>query len=593
MTYKEKLSAIRSQMEQNGVDAYIIPSSDPHISEYLPDHYKCMEWTSGFSGSAGTLVITADFAGLWTDARYFVQAVDQLKDTGFELVKLKIQHTPEYIEWLAEKLQKGATVAFDGKLISAELVKIMKVGFNRFGFNLNTKADFITPIWENRPAFLNNPVFLLPEDITGESTESKIARLRADMKKQQVDFHLISSMDDIAWLLNVRGSDVDCNPLVLSHVLVSQNELVWFVNDTRITPADKAALAKSGVDINCYMQFATSVSALPAGNSVLIDPKKLCQEVMEAIPSGVSIVEGMNPTTMFKSIKNKTEQQHIRQTMVNDGVAMVKFLKWLEDNIGKTYIDELSASAKLYEFRSAQPGFVGESFGTISAYKGHAALPHYKSTPESNVELKPEGIYLVDSGGQYRTGTTDITRTISLGNSTAEEKKDYTLVLKGMIDLSMARFPEGTKGYQLDAFSRRWLWQEGYNFGHGTGHGVGFFLNVHEGPQNISVSGAINIAFQPGMLNSNEPGIYRPEKHGIRIENLVICQEDVKTEFGQFLNFETVTICPIATDLIDAALLNEAQRSWFNDYHKFVFDKLSPLLNVDEQAWLKEKTKAI
>ncbi|UKJ08876.1 aminopeptidase P family protein [Solitalea lacus] len=593
MKYTEKLSAIRMQMQQNGVDAYIIPSSDPHISEYLPDHYKCLEWTSGFTGSAGTLVITQNFAGLWTDARYFVQADDQLKDSGFELVKLKIQHTPEYIEWLTEQLLKGATVAFDGWLASAELVKVMRSGFNRFNFKLKSDADFLSPIWENRPAFLNNPTFLLPESTTGESTESKIARLRSAMHKNQVDFHLISSMDDIAWLLNVRGSDVECNPLVLSHIMVSAQEVVWFVNDSRIESFDKTTLANAGVSIKPYEAFTADIAQIPAGKAVLIDPKKLCQRAYESIPVGVNIIEGTNPTTLFKAIKNSVEQEHIRHTMVKDGVAMVKFLKWLEENIGKIKIDEISAAEKLLGFRAEQVGFVGESFGAISAYKGHAALPHYKSTPESNVELKPEGIYLIDSGGQYHTGTTDITRTISLGNPSFEEKKDYTLVLKGMIDLSMIRFPEGTKGYQMDAFSRQWLWKEGYNFGHGTGHGVGFFLNVHEGPQSISIAGGINVAFQPGMLNSNEPGIYRPEKHGIRIENLVICQEDVKTEFGQFLNFETVTICPIDKSLIQKELLSDTQLSWLNNYHLFVFDKLSPHLTAEEQSWLKEKTAAL
>ncbi|MCO4293193.1 aminopeptidase P family protein [Solitalea sp. MAHUQ-68] len=593
MKYTEKLNAIRLQMAQSGIDAYIIPSSDPHISEYLPDHFKCIEWTSGFNGSAGTLVITADFAGLWTDARYFVQAADQLKDSGFELVKLKVQHTPEYIEWLTERLPKGAKVAFDGRLVAAELVKTMRAGFTRANFKLLTDVDLLDSIWENRPGFLSNPVFLLSESITGESTESKIERVRAAMTKNQANYHLISSMDDTAWLLNVRGSDVECNPLVLSHLLVSHNKVVWFVDDSRITDADKDTLASSGVILKPYESFVSAVSAMPEDKTVLLDPKKLCQAVYEAIPESVSIVEGTNPTTLFKAIKNPVEQEHIRQTMVKDGVAMVKFLKWLEEHIGKTPIDEISAAEKLYSFRAEQPGFVGESFGTISAYKGHAALPHYRSTAESNVELKADGIYLVDSGGQYQTGTTDITRTISLGNPTAEEMKDYTLVLKGMIDLSMIRFPEGTKGYQMDAFSRKWLWEAGYNFGHGTGHGVGFFLNVHEGPQNISVSGAINVAFQPGMLNSNEPGIYRPEKHGIRIENLVICQEDVETEFGKFFNFETVTICPIATNLIVNVLLDDRQRNWLNNYHQFVYQKLSPHLNDEEQAWLQEKTREI
>ncbi|POY38308.1 Xaa-Pro aminopeptidase [Solitalea longa] len=593
MKYTEKLSAIRDQMQQNGIDAYVIPSSDPHISEYLPDHFKCIEWTSGFSGSAGTLVITADFAGLWTDARYFVQAADQLKDSGFELVKLRVQATPEYVEWLTERLPKGSTVAFDGRLVAAELVKTMRAGFNRFGFKLDTKSDLLGPIWVNRPPFLRNPVFTLPVSTTGESTADKIKRLRAEMKKQQVDFHLISSMDDTAWLLNVRGSDVECNPLVLSHTLVSQTEVIWFVDFSRIDNATKDELEKAEITLKPYEAFVDAVQELPEGKSVLVDAKKICQLVYESIPAEVNIVEGTNPTTLFKTIKNTVEQEHIRQTMVKDGVAMVKFLKWLEENIGKTYIDELTASAKLYDFRAEQEGFVGESFGTISAYRGHAALPHYRSTEESNVELKAEGIYLVDSGGQYHTGTTDITRTLTLGKPTDEEKKDYTLVLKGMIDLSLIRFPEGTKGYQMDAYSRKWLWQAGYNFGHGTGHGVGFFLNVHEGPQNISVSGAINVAFQPGMLNSNEPGIYRPEKHGIRIENLVLCQEDVKTEFGQFYKFETVTICPIDKNLIVKEMLDETQLNWFNNYHQFVYDKLSPNLNTEEQSWLKEKTKAL
>ncbi len=592
MTYKDRLEAIRSQMKGEGVSAYIIPSADPHISEYLPDRYKCIEFTSGFTGSAGTLVITDQAAHLWTDARYFVQANEQLAGTGFELAKLKVQNTPEYIEWLSEHLPEGATVAYDAKLISVSLAQLLESQLEPLGFKLNSDRDYLDPIWLDRPALPAAPAYLLSKDIVGEELGSKLTKLRTSLKKRRAEFHLISSLDDIAWLFNMRGSDVKCNPVVLAFALISQDKAMLFIENTKLSEGDQQKLRAAGVELETYDLIEKAILSLPSDASILIDPRRNCFALFKLLPKSIKVIQDTNPTTHFKAKKNEVEVAHTRQTMIKDGVALTRFFKWLEENIGKTSITELSVADKVREFRAEQEGFVGESFDTIAGYKAHGALPHYKATPESDVELQADGLFLLDSGGQYTSGTTDITRVVSLGNLTEEESTDYTLVLKGMIDGSTARYPKGTKGYQIDAITRKPIWDHAINYGHGTGHGVGFFLNVHEGPHVLNPTPTA-VDLELGMISSVEPGIYREGKHGIRIENLVVTIQDEVNEFGEFYTFEHLTMALIDTTPIKKELLEAHQIKWLNDYHQRLVENLAPHLTSDELAWLKEKAKPI
>lgn len=591
MSHLERLTKIRGLMKEQGIDAYIIPSSDPHISEYLPERYKCIAWTSGFSGSAGTLVVTQDFAGLWTDARYFVQAPEQLKGSGFELVKLKVQHMPEYVEWLGDKLNVGAKVAFDGNLASVLVAQTVKNLLEPRGITVDGHVDLLGAIWDGRPELPQVKAYLLDTATTGQDTASKLNAVRKELARQRVEGSFVSSLDDLAWLLNVRGQDVPCNPVVLGFVYVTLEEAILFVDSTKLDANDVAELAGFGVKVVDYIKTYDFVKSLSI-KSILIDPKRTCFAIYDSIPAAVNIVERINPSTILKAVKNEVEIAHTRNTMINDGVAMTKFFKWLEENVGKEELTEISIADKLQGYRSEQPGFVDISFGTIAGYLDHGALPHYSATEESNYTLKPSGLLLVDSGGQYRTGTTDITRVISLGNLTQEEKEDYTIVLKGTIEGSRTIYPKGTRGYMIDAITRRPIWETLRNYGHGTGHGVGFFLNVHEGPQVINPTN-VDIALEQGMICSIEPGLYREGKHGIRIENLVLSKDYESSQFGDFMHFETLTICYIATDLVEKSLLEKTHIDWLNNYNNWVYESLSPKLNEAEAAWLKEKTKAI
>lgn len=591
MTYQEKLSKIRNQMKADNVAAYIIPSADPHISEYLPKHYKCIPFASGFTGSAGTLVITHDFAGLWADFRYFEQGAEQLAGSGFELVKQKVQHAPEYIQWLNDKLDKGDIVATDEKLLSVLLGDLLTQQLSTRGIQLQSK-DYLSPIWENRPELPTENAFLIPEEHAGQAVAAKLTAVRSALTKYQAEHHLVSSLDDIAWLFNIRGKDVSFNPVVLSFALISQDHATLFINPDKLTEEEKIALLKSGVEVLPYEEIERALSQIPANSSLFIDPKRNCYAYAKLIPSTVRLIKETNPSTSLKAVKNETEISNTREAMLKDGVAITQFLKWLDDNIGKIKITELSAAAQLRAYRSAQDGFIGDSFNTISAYRAHGALPHYAASEESNSEVRPESLFLVDSGGQYFYGTTDITRTIPMGKTTEQEETDYTLVLKGMIDGCKAKFPAGTCGYQIDAITRKPLWDHLINYGHGTGHGVGYFLNVHEGPQVFNPT-ATPIPIELGMITSIEPGIYRPGRHGIRIENLVQTISIEANEFNEFYGFETLTIAPINTSIVRTELLEKSQVDWLNAYNASVFEKLSTRLNAEEAAWLREATKAI
>lgn len=591
MKYIDKLASLRQEMKEKAVDAYIIPSSDPHISEYLPERYKCIAWTSGFTGSAGTLAITQDFAGLWTDSRYFVQANEQLAGTGFELVKLQVQGKAEYATWLAKKLKKGDTVAFDGNLASVAVAQSVQSELEPLGINVNGHLDLLEPIWNNRPELPKEKAYLLDVASTGQSTKDKLAVVKEKLKDKRADLHFVSSLDDLAWILNIRGNDVHCNPVVLGFLLIETDKNTLFIDQEKLSSSDLASLKESGVDVSAYHLAFDAIKQVK-GERILLDPKRTCFANYDSVPEGIEIIEDMNPSTLLKSIKNEVEINHTRHAMVKDGVALTKFFKWVEENVGTGELSEISIAEKLQDLRAASEGFVDISFDTIAGYKAHGALPHYKATDTSNTTLSADGLLLVDSGGQYKDGTTDITRVISLGNITAEEKKDYTIVLKGTIEGSQAIFPVGTKGYSIDAITRRPIWQTFRNYGHGTGHGVGYFLNVHEGPQVFNMA-AIDIPVEEGMITSIEPGLYREGHYGIRIENLVLSKKVESNQFGEFMDFETLTICYIDTQLVDKSLLDQKHVDWLNNYNAWVYEQLSPKLEEAEKNWLKEKTKGI
>jgi Xaa-Pro aminopeptidase len=592
MTHKEKLSSIRSSMKEKGIGAYIIPSSDPHINEYLPDFYKCIAWASGFTGSAGTLVITQDFAGLWTDSRYFVQANEQLANTGFELVKLKVQHAPEYVNWLADKFTAETVIAFDGNLASLAVANAINNTLLPLNFKIDGHVDLLNDIWQNRPALPTQKAYTLPVTTTGQSTKNKLAAIRQVLKQKRATVHLVSSLDDLAWILNRRGSDVKCNPVTLGFLYITAQKAILFINPSKLDTETFQELNNYGVEIEEYQNVHNHIGQLSDKEIILLDPKRTCYAIYDTVPNNVKILEDLNPSTLLKAVKNETEINHQRQAMVNDGVAMTRFFKWVEENVASGNLTEMNIADKLQTLRAEQPGFKDISFDTIAGYKDHGALPHYKAEEHSNYKLEPRGLLLVDSGGQYETGTTDITRVITLGMPTQEEKEDYTIVLKGTIEGSMTVYTKGTRGYQIDAITRRPIWATLRNYGHGTGHGVGFFLNVHEGPHVFNPTN-VDIAIESGMITSIEPGLYREGKHGIRIENLVLAKNLTSNQFGDFMDFETLTICYIATDLIEKSLLDTTHINWLNKYNQWVYDSVSPKLTAEETQWLKEKTKAI
>ncbi len=591
MAHRERLDAIRAEMRALGIAAYIIPSSDPHISEYLPERYKCIAWASGFTGSAGTLAITEDFAGLWTDSRYFVQANDQLQDTGFDLVKLKVQGAAEYAFWLAETLPAGSKVAFDGNLASLAVAQAVKEALEPIGIQVDGHVDLLDRVWNDRPSLPTAPAYLLSEETTGESSASKIARVKAKLGTKRATAHFISSLDDLAWILNIRGNDVPCNPVVLGFLLIEEERHTLFIDERKLSADDRQKLTDAGIIVEDYAAAFAAIAALQA-DRIWLDPKRTCFAVYDAVPKTTAIIEDINPSTRLKAIKNEVEIAHTRQAMVKDGIAMTRFFKWVEEHVSDGNLTEISIADKLQAFRAAGTDFVDISFDTIAGYLEHGALPHYKATEASNATLRAAGLLLVDSGGQYKDGTTDITRVISLGETTDAERADYTIVLKGTIEGSLAVFPKGTRGYQIDAITRRPIWENLRNYGHGTGHGVGFFLNVHEGPHTFNPTN-VDIPVEEGMITSIEPGLYREGAYGIRIENLVLSKDLESNQFGEFMHFETLTICYIATDLIDKSLLDQKHLDWLNSYNSWVFEQLVSHLTEEEAAWLKEKTRAV
>ncbi|MFA5045233.1 MAG: aminopeptidase P family protein [Paludibacter sp.] len=583
----KRISLLREAMKKAGISACIIPGTDPHAGEYIAEYWKEREWISGFDGSAGTAVFTLDKAGLWTDSRYFLHAADQLEGTGIELMKQGLPDTLEILPWLATQLKPGENVGVNAQMFSLNAYASMKTELKMSDLEL-VSIDLLAAVWTDRPALPLKPLFFFDTKFAGRSTLEKLTDVRAEMKKAHADVFVISALDDIAWLFNIRGNDVDYNPVVIAYALIEKEKATLCVAKEKLTTETTGYLHSQGVTVEPYLAIYNNLKSISTSEAVLVDGGKLNQSLFEAIPDGCAIRNSMSPVFKLKSIKNEVEMNGVRLAMVKDGVALTRFFIWLENNLATGDLTELSIDKKLYEFRSEQENFMGESFGTIAGYAAHGAIVHYSATEESASTLKPENIFLLDSGGQYLNGTTDITRTVALGSPTAQQKTDNTLVLKGHIALAMAQFPAGTRGTQLDILARKALWDLGMNYGHGTGHGIGHFLNVHEGPQSIRMDENPTV-LQPGMMISNEPGMYRANEYGIRIENLVHVIPAQKTEFGQFLQFETLTLFPIDQHLINFDLLGAAEIDWLNNYHNKVYNLISPLLNADERDWLSKK----
>ena len=586
----ERIHALRMWFKPN-IQAFIIPSTDPHLSEYVAPHWKSREWISGFTGSAGTVVITEKKAGLWTDSRYFLQAAEQLQESGIDLYKEMLPETPSITKFLSDKLQPGESVGIDGKMFSVEQVESMQAELSAKNIQIVFCPDPMDELWENRPPMPESPAFVYDIKYAGKSCSEKIAAIRTELKKKSAESVMLSALDEIAWTLNLRGNDVHCNPVVVSYLLITEKKAVLFIAPEKVTEEVRNYLEEQQIEIQNYSDTEIYLSDLNS-SSILMNPAKTNYSVFSSVNPQCRIIRGEAPVALLKAIRNEQEIKGIHAAMQRDGVALVKFLRWLESAVPSGTETELSIDRKLHAFRATQDLYVGESFDTIAGYKEHGAIVHYSATEESNATLHPKGFLLLDSGAQYLDGTTDITRTIALGELTTEEKTDYTLVLKGHIALAMAVFPSGTRGAQLDVLARMPLWSHKMNFLHGTGHGVGHFLSVHEGPQSIRMN-ENPIVLQPGMVTSNEPGVYKGGSHGIRTENLILVCSAGEGLFGEYLKFETITLCPICKKGIIKELLTADEVDWLNNYHQQVYEKLSPKLNEEEKAWLKEATAAI
>ena len=594
---KQRIENIRDLMKEKNIYAYIVPSSDYHQSEYVGDYFKSREFMSGFTGSAGTLIISMDEAGLWTDGRYFIQAENELKDSGIKLFKMGEEGVPTIEEYLLEKLPKNSTLGFDGRVMSVKEGQSLanKLAFK--GINIEYKYDLVNDIWEDRCSLPTEKAFLLGTEYSGESFSDKLSRIRAVMKEKKATTHILASLDDIAWLFNIRGRDVKSNPVVLSYAVIIIDSVYLFIDKNKIGKDIRAELSKENVQIKGYEEVYEFIKNIDENEVVLIDTSKVNYAIYNNIPSNVQKIEERNPSILFKSIKNEIELKNIRNSHIKDGVAFTKFMYWLKNNIGKIEITEISATQKLEEFRREQDKFIEPSFSTIAAYKDHAAMMHYSATEESNYKLEPRDLFLVDSGGQYFDGTTDITRTIALGPIPENVRKDFTNVVRGMIRLSKAKFLYGCRGYNLDILARGPLWEEGIDYKCGTGHGIGFVLNVHEGPNGFRWKVREDIddscILEEGMVTTNEPGVYVENSHGIRIENEIVVRKAEKNEYGQFMDFEVITFAPIDLDAIDESLILKDEKVYLNNYHKQVYDKISPYLNEEEKQWLKTYTREI
>lgn len=593
--FNKRLAALRGRLIAHGIDAYIIPSSDAHQSEYVATHYQSRAWVCGFTGSMGTVVATANFAGVWADSRYFTQAEQELANSEWKLQKLKVQGAAEHIDWLVENLPQGATVAFDGRLFTIGQIRSMEKAFASKQIKIVSDIDLISEIWtENRPQVPRKPIFEHDVKYSGASRSEKLAQVRAKMTAHNADFHLISTLDDIGWLYNLRGYDVACNPVFYAFAIVGYDVAYLFVENRKVPNEIKESLEKDGVTVKAYNSVESFLSILPADKSILIDANTTSVYLFNKIETA-KIIEADTIPIALKAIKNATEIVGTKNAMVKDGIALLKTFRWMERELKKRSISEVELAKKLAFFRSRMPLYYGESFDAIVGYKGNGAIIHYRPEEGKCADIENNGILLVDSGGQYQDGTTDITRTFALSEPTAEQKKAYTLVLKGHIALANLKFPQGTKGVQMDILARMFLWQHGLNYGHGTGHGVGCFMNVHEPPQGFitGLASRGTVSHDIGMLSSNEPGYYKVGEYGIRIENLVFVTKAEENEGIQYLKFENVTLYPIDTTLIDKSLMTKEEKQWLNDYHQEVLEKLSAQLSPGEIGWLKKKCKKI
>ena len=594
--FRLRIEKVRDALKRRGLAAVLVPSSDPHLSEYLPERWQGRQWLSGFTGSMGTLVVTLDTAAVFADSRYWVQAETELAGTGTELVKIPTGNSTAHVDWLAQHVPKGQTVGVDGSVLGLAAAQFLKSALDQAGVQLRTDFDALAEVWPERPGLPTTPIYehLAPQ--APLSRADKLASVRASVAAHGATHHFISTVDDIAWLFNLRGADVSFNPVFLAHALIEASGVTLFIADSKVSPALRSVLAHDGVRLAPYTDAARALAALPTDSVLLIDPKRVTFGLRSHVDTRV--IEAINPSTLFKSRKTAAEAAHVREAMAQDGAAMCAFYAWFESAQGKERITELTIDEKLSAERAKRPGFKGLSFNTIAAFNPNGAMPHYHATAESHAVIEGDGLLLIDSGGQYLGGTTDITRVWPIGTITAEHRRDYTLVLKGTLALSRTRFPRGTLSPMLDAIARAPLWEHGLEYGHGTGHGVGYFLNVHEGPQSISKAiPDAHMAMEPGMITSIEPGLYRPGLWGIRIENLVMnvpaaLAQDT-TEFGEFLEFETLTLCPIDTRCIERSLLRQDEVDWLNAYHTTVRERLTPLVGDDALAWLTLRTAPI
>lgn len=588
-----RLEGLRAAMQAEGISAYIIPSADAHLSEYTPSRWTGRSWISGFSGSAGTMLVTTSGAYLWTDSRYFLQAADELEGTGIELMKMGQPDVPSIEGFLSSHLSSGSVVAADGACLSYAEAKEMTDYLATFGITYRLDLDLLDRVWLDRPSVPCGELFLQPSEYSGQTATDRIELVRQGLRARGANATIITMLCELAWVFNIRGYDVEYNPVGVGFGFISDKQAVLFVLPEKITDEVRASLQQNGVHLAHYDEVGSFIAALPEGTKLYIDPKRLTHRLYTHIPQHCQLVQGVSLLTSLKAIKTPTELEGVRRAMVRDGVSLTRFFIWLEELLSSGgSISEYDLGLKLNEFRKAGGHFYGDSFGTIAGYLGHGAIVHYKAEPATSYEIKAEGVLLLDSGGQYFDGTTDITRTLALSPPSDQLRTDYTLVLKGHIAIATAQFPEGTRGSQIDILARKALWDRGLNYGHGTGHGVGYFLNVHEGPQNIRTE--VNpTPLEIGMITSNEPGLYRSGEYGIRIENLVVTEERVVTPFGRFLGFETVTLCYMDNQLVDKSLLTSDELAWYNAYQERVYQTLRPHLSEPEAQWLRAKTEAI
>lgn len=598
MNVTERIAKLRSLMAERGIDAYIVPTADFHQSENAGEYFKCREFISGFDGSYGTVVIAKEDAGLWTDGRYWTQAERQIAGSGIRLFHMFEDGVPTMEEYLAATLPENGKIAFDGRVVSMEEGQDLEKALAAKNIQFEYSLDLIGDVWgEDRPAISGEPVFVLEEKYAGESVASKLSRVREVMKNNGATVHVIASLDDVAWLTNLRGNDIEFYPLIFSYALVTMDGMDLFIDEKKLNEAAKALLAENNITIKPYNDIYEAIKEIPAGESVMIDPMKMNYALYNNIPEGVAKVEHQNPTILMKAMKNEIELKNIREAHIKDGIAVTKFMYWMKTNVGKMKITELSASAKLESLRKEQDGYIHDSFEPICAYKDHAAMMHYAPTPETDVDVLPEGLFLNDTGGGYYEGSTDITRTFVMGPISDELKTHFTAVVRAMMNLSRAKFLYGCYGFNLDVLARGPVWDLGIDFKCGTGHGVGYLSNIHEPPTGfrwqIVKSKNEHHKLEEGMVLTDEPGIYIEGSHGIRIENEMITHKAEKNEFGQFMNFETITFVPIDLDGIAPDEMTKFEREWLNNYHAQVYEKIGPHLNEEEREWLKEYTRAI